>query len=84
VVNAKCDTRSPIIASFQPPRPANAIDPHNQPRCKRQYCWKGAEFVERRLQVEFVERRLQVQRCATLASNRSLLTSAAASWEWPC
>jgi hypothetical protein len=37
VVNAKCDTRSPIIVSFQPPRPANAIDPHNQPRCKRQH-----------------------------------------------
>jgi hypothetical protein len=37
VVNAKCDTRSPIVVSFQPPRPANAIDPHNQPRCKWQY-----------------------------------------------
>jgi hypothetical protein len=37
VVNAKCDTRSAIVVSFRPPRDANAMDPHNQPKCKRQY-----------------------------------------------
>jgi hypothetical protein len=36
VVNAKCDTRSAIVVSFRPPRDANAMDPHNQPQCKRQ------------------------------------------------
>jgi hypothetical protein len=36
-VHAKCDTRSPILVSFRPPRLANAMDPHNQLCCKRQY-----------------------------------------------
>jgi hypothetical protein len=39
VVNAKCDTRSATVVSFRPPRNAmNVMDPHNQPKCKRQYC----------------------------------------------
>jgi hypothetical protein len=38
VVNAKCDTRSPIVVSFRPPRDPIFIDPHNQPRRKQQYC----------------------------------------------
>jgi hypothetical protein len=37
VVNAKCDTRSAIVVSFRPPRDANAMDPHNQPKRNRQY-----------------------------------------------
>jgi hypothetical protein len=37
VVNAKCDTRSAIVASFRPPRDANAMDFHNQPKRQRQY-----------------------------------------------
>jgi hypothetical protein len=32
VVSAKCDTRSAVVAAFRPPRPANAMDPHNQPK----------------------------------------------------
>jgi hypothetical protein len=42
VVNAKCDTRSPIIVAFRPPRDANAMDPHNQPKCKGQYVPLGS------------------------------------------
>jgi hypothetical protein len=45
VVNAKCHTRSVIVVSFRPPRNADAMDPHNQPRrklhhvqCNEQQC----------------------------------------------
>jgi hypothetical protein len=37
VVNAKCDTCSAIVVSFRPPRNANAMNPHNQPKRKRPY-----------------------------------------------
>jgi hypothetical protein len=43
VVNAKCDTHSPIIVPFPPPRDANAMDPHNQPKRKRQYAPEKCE-----------------------------------------
>jgi hypothetical protein len=36
VVNVNCDTRSPIVVSFRPPRDAISMDPHYQRKRKRQ------------------------------------------------
>jgi hypothetical protein len=44
VVNAKCDTRLPIVVSFWPPRDAMLMDPYNQPKRKRQYWYMSLAF----------------------------------------
>jgi hypothetical protein len=44
VVSAKCDTRSAIVAAFRPPRPANAMDPYNEPKRKRQYAEQQCRY----------------------------------------